>query len=111
VANVPVADLAFGLDFCTLHPEEFNQTVAAHARKPREYESLRSAVVAQCGEEQRVFQLPEFQMHKASLKSVAPSALRMTRLSERILNRAFRNQSWESRRTDLPPDGSELRDL
>ena len=109
--NVRVADLAFGIDLCALDPKEFNRTVAAHVRKPREYYSLRSAVVGRCGGEQRVFQLPEFQTDMGSLKRVAPWAVRMAGLSERILKRAFPNQSWESSQTDLPPDGSELRDL
>ena len=111
LANAKVTDLAFGIDFCALDPKEFNRTVAEHVRKPREYYSLRSAVVARCKGEWRVFQLPNFQMDVASLKRIIPSASRIARLSERVLSRAFPNHSLEASRSDLLPDSAELRDV
>lgn len=111
IPNVGPADLTSGIDLCTLDPEKFNQTVAAHVRKRREFFSSRSAVVARCGTEQRVFRLPEFQMDMPALKHTAPAAQPMTKLLEYILARAFPKQSDSGPTLDLQPDAPQINEL
>ena len=111
IPNIRPADLTSGIDFCTLDPEKFNQTVAAHVRKPREFFSSRSAVVARCGTEQRVFRLPEFQMDMPALKHSAPAAQPMTKLLEYILGRAFPRQSDSGPTLNLQPDAPQINEL
>jgi TonB family protein len=82
-------DLTNGLYLCRIDASSFNQNVEKYARKPETFETVRSAVVAICGDEARVFRMPKFKMNDKLLKKREPSAQRMRNLSFYLLKQAF----------------------
>lgn len=87
--NMRLDDLTNGLDLCRLPASSFNRNVAKYTKKPEPFDTLRSAVVARCGTEERIFKIPKFKMNEKILKQIEPSAAPMSQLSAYLLRKAF----------------------
>ena len=87
--NTRLDELTNGLDFCRLPASSFNRNLTKYTKKPEPFDTMRSAVVARCGTEERVFEMPTFKMNRRILKQIEPSAAPMSQLSAYILRKAF----------------------
>jgi Gram-negative bacterial TonB protein C-terminal len=87
--NIRLEDLTDGLDLCSIDVSRFNHNAEKHSKQPEAFASARSAVVARCGNEERMFKMPEFKMNMRILRQVEPSAEQMSGLFWHIIERAF----------------------
>ncbi len=87
--NTRLEQLTNGLNVCLLDPAAFNRKVAEYSKKPEPFSTMRSAVVAKCGAEERVFEMPIFKMNDKILKKTEPEAVAMSQLSDYLLRKAF----------------------
>ncbi len=113
-----IEDLTEGLNLCVLDSTSFNEKVEKYSRKPEAFNTMRSALVARCGTEARVFHLPLFRMDFKALKRIEPSAKPMSQIGWRILRRAFpdknpRDLTWgvDSSLKQIMPDSPEVEEL
>jgi len=87
--NTKLEELTSGLDLCLLDASSFNRNATKPAKKPEPFSTERSAVVAKCGTEERIFEMPKFEMNDEILKRIEPSAALMSQLSAYVLKKAF----------------------
>ena len=116
--NTRLEQLTNGLDLCLLDPSTFNRNVAEYTRKPEPFSTMRSAVVARCGAEERVFEMPKFKMNDKILKKTEPAAVPMSQLSAYLLRKAFpadknRDIFWgvDSSLSEIPEGSPQLEKL
>lgn len=116
--NTKMEQLTNGLDLCLLDTSTFNRNVAKSTKKPEPFETMRSAVVARCGLEERVFEMPKFKMNEKILKQIEPSAVPMSQLSAYLVRKAFpidktRDIFWgvDSSLTEFPEGSPQLEEL
>lgn len=116
--NTKLKELTSGLDLCLLDTSSFNRNVTKYTKKPEPFSTERSAVVARCGTEERVFEIPKFKMNDKILKQIEPSALPMSQLSVFLLKKAFpigktRDIFWgvDSILSDIQRESPQLEEL
>lgn len=116
--NTKIEQLTNGLDLCLLDTSTFNRNVAKSTKKPEPFDTMRSAVVARCGVEVRVFEMPKYKMNEKILKQIEPSAVPMSQLSAYLLRKAFpidktRDIFWgvDSSLTEILEGSSQLEEL
>ncbi|MGB8496322.1 MAG: TonB family protein [Candidatus Acidiferrum sp.] len=116
--NTRLERLTNGLDLCLLDPSTFNRNVAEYTKKPEPFSTMRSAVVARCGAEEHVFEMPRFKMNEKILKRIEPSAVPMSQLSAYLLRKAFpidktRDIFWgvDSSLSEIPEGSPQLEEL
>lgn len=110
--------LTNGLDLCKIDPARFNRQIERYTKKPGPFDTLRSAVVAVCGETVSIFKMPMFRINEQTLKRKQPSAARMSELSDYLLKKAFPPEKtpdffWgiEPSLIDFPPDSPQMQGL
>lgn len=106
------------LDLCLLDTANFNRNVSKYTKNPKPFSTARSAVIARCGAEERVFRMPVFKMNQKILKPVEPSALPMSQLSDFVLKKSFpgdktrdTSRDLDSSLTELPVGSPQLEEL
>lgn len=116
--NTKLEQLTNGLDLCLLNTSTFNRNVSKYTKTPEAFDTVRSAVVARCGSEDRVFEMPRFKMNEKILKQIEPSALPMARLSDFVLKKSFpvdktSDISWglDSSLSEIPEGSPQLEEL
>jgi TonB family protein len=116
--NTKLEQLTNGLDLCLLDASTFNRNISKYTQKPEPFNTMRSAVTARCGTEERVFEMPIFKMNKKILKQIEPTAVPMTQLSSYLLRKAFpidktRGIFWgvDSSLSDIPEGSLQLEEL
>jgi hypothetical protein len=103
--------LTNGLDLCRIDAAKFNRDAEKYTKKPESFYTLRSAVVAVCGENVSVFKMPKFKMDEKLLKQKEPSAERMSRLLDYLKAKAFSTESGDVSLSDFPPDSPQIQAL
>ncbi len=94
------------VDVCSLSPNQVAQAVEKARGKLEIDVTSRAAIVAECGDEKKVFQLPTYQLNAAKFKAAMPSAVPLLKLQDTILRAAW---SDDGEMTLLPVEtGSEL---
>jgi len=116
--NTRPEDLTGGLDVCLLDTSSFNRNIEKYPKKPEPFSTERSAVVAKCGTQERVFEMPKFKMDNKVLKRIEPSAAPMSQLSGLLLREAFpvdktRDVFWgvDSSLSELQQESPQLEEL
>ena len=116
--NSKLEQLTNGLDLCHLDTSTFNRHVSKYTKNPEPFDTTRSAVVARCGAEERVFELPKFKMNIKILEPIEPSAVPMSQLSAHLLKRAFPSDKaraifWgvDSSLSEVPVESPQLKEL
>ena len=87
--DIRLEDLTDGLDLCSIDVSQFNHNAEKYSKQPEAFASARSAVVIRCGNEARVFKIPEFRMNMKDLRRIEPSAEKISGLFGRIREKAF----------------------
>ncbi len=116
--NTRMEQLTNGLDLCLINTSTFNRNVSKYTKKPEPFSTERSAVVAKCGADEHVFEMPKFKMNNKILKQIEPSAVSMSQLSAYLLRKAFpidkaRAVFWglDSSLSEIAMEGPQLEEL
>jgi TonB family protein len=105
--NTRLEDLTDGLDLCSIDVSRFNHNADKYSKKPEAFASARSAVVARCGNEERIFKMPQFKMNMKDLRQVEPSAEKLLGLFGRIREKSFPGEDL----TDIQLDSEQFEKL
>jgi TonB family protein len=90
-----VTTITAPVSLCSLDSEKINTAAHSHSRKPRPFETLRAAVVTTCGNTQRVFRLPAFEMNESTLERISPQTVALTKLGHQVLDRTFGSEDLD----------------
>ena len=96
--GVKIADLISNLDVCSLNPEEVELAASQSIREREMDESSRTGIVVKCGEQEKLFRLPSFQIDKEMLQEKMPDAVALLELRDQVLDRVSASQApewWE----------------
>jgi TonB family protein len=103
--------LTNGLNLCAIDAEKFNRDAERYAKRPEAFHTLRSAVVAVCGEKVSVFKMPKFEMNEKLLKQKEPSAERMSQLLDYLKAKVLPSESQDASLSDFPADSLQMQAL